>query len=136
MKYSSTKIVSFIALIGVVLLSGCEVMEPLIGWGAMEITLEGKATAQAAIESFQKAVRADGGFVNTTSSDSATASFKKDLVNLDMTVEPADKETVRIVIRSSSSVESRIEVKNNLGEIPLKVAGDMKNFVIVSQRRL
>ena len=133
------KILLVASLLSLVLFAGCSVVGTVVGkWGALEVTLEGKSTAQGAIESFKKAVRADGGFVNTTNSDSATASFKEALVNLDMTAEPAEKGGIRVVIRSSSgtTVSRLYEMKDNLGEIPMKVARDMQDFAIVSQKRL
>lgn len=127
------------AVAAMAFLTGCSVVGSAMGkWGAMEITLEGKSTTQGAIESFKKAVRANGGFVNAINADSATASFKEAQVNLDMTAEPAAKGVIRVVIRSSSgtTVSRLYEMKDNLGEIPMKVANDMQGFAIVSQKRL
>jgi len=137
------KCVLVVALLGVVSLSGCMAIPLVAGanmfqkGGTMTVTLEGKPSSKVAVEDFKKAVRADGGFVNTSTADQATASFKDVLVDLQMSAERTDQGLTRVIIQSSSgtNVARSYEVKDNIGDVPVKIAGEMAGFTIVDQKR-
>lgn len=132
------------ALMASAALSGCMAI-PLIGiangmdkGGTHTVTLEGRSSNQAAIDSFKKAVRTEGGFVTSSNSDATTATFKDVAIDLQMSVEPAEQRgSVRVIIQSSSAgnVARAYEFKDNVGDLPLKVAADMTGFSVVDKKR-
>lgn len=101
------------------------------------VTLEGKGSVQNAVDLFRKVARADGGFVNSSDTDSAVVTFAGDQLDLQMTADKTDNGITRVVIQSESKtpVARTFEVGDRMLDVPLKVANDMHGFVIVSKKR-
>lgn len=65
------------------------------------------------------------------------ALFSDDKLTLQMTAEKTDKNAIRVVIQSNSetTVSRMMELGDRMLDVPLKVAGDMQGFVVVSKKR-
>lgn len=106
---------------------------------ANTLTLEGNATSKNAVDSFKKAVRAEGGFVVSTTPDSASASFGEIRAELQMTAEPAEtKGVTRVILHSLSTttVARVLEFTDVVGELPGKVAAQMTGFTAPEQTKV
>lgn len=135
---------SLVMLLSMVALSGCaEFGSPIPGadlftkGNSTTVTLEGKGSVKEAVDLFRKVARADGGFIRAQNEDSAMALFSDDKLTLQMTAEKTDKNAIRVVIQSNSetTVSRMMELGDRMLDVPLKVAGDMQGFVVVSKKR-
>lgn len=133
-----------LALLAIVSLSGCAEFGSNIPGADLftkgnstTVTLEGKGSVKESVDLFRKAVRADGGFIRSQNEDSATALFSDDKLTLQMSSEKTDKNVTRVVIQSNSETQvARIyEIGDRMLDVPMKVAGDMRGFTIVSKKR-